>query len=57
MGQMSEADIEVREILDLEMDKNGIKTKYDRHEYVQLNYERVGKDVLRRLAEAARVVQ
>lgn len=57
MGRMSEADIEVREILDWEMDENEIKTEHDRQNYIQCHYERVGKEVLRRLAAAAGMVQ
>ena len=57
MSYMSNADIEVKEILEWEMDENEIKTEHDRHEYIQLNRERVGKEVLRRLATAAGMVQ
>ena len=53
---MSDADIEVRSILDWEMDNNGIDTEYERQNYIQQNYDRVAKEVLRRLADAARMV-
>jgi len=54
---MSDADIEVRSILDWEMEENGIETEYEKQNYIQQNYERVGREVLRRLATAARMVQ
>jgi hypothetical protein len=57
MGQMSEADIEIREILDLEMNENELETEYDRQNYIQFNYERVRKEVFRRLVAAAGMVQ
>ena len=57
MGRMSDADIEVRSILDWEMEENGIETEYEKQNYIQQNYERVGREVLRRLATAARMVQ
>ena len=56
MGRMSDVDIEVRELLEQEMDSI-VNNEYEREEYIRLNYERVGAEVLKRAANAARMVR
>jgi len=56
MGRMSDVDIEVREQLEQEMDSI-VNNEFEREEYIRLNYERVGAEVLKRTANAARMVR
>ena len=56
MGRMSDVDIEVREQLEQEMDSI-VNNEFEREEYIRLNYERGGAEVLKRTANAARMVR
>ena len=44
MGRMSDVDIEVRELLEQEMDSI-VNNEYEREEYIRLNYKRVEAEV------------
>ena len=53
MGRMSDVDIDVRELLEQEMNSI-VNNEYEREEYIRLNYERIGTEVLKRTTNAAR---
>ena len=56
MGRMSDVDIEVRELLEQEMDSI-INNEYEREEYIRLNYKRVEAEVYKRTPNATRMVR
>ena len=56
MGRFSDIDIEVRNRLHYEADQLEL-CDYDRLVYIQDNYDKVGKEIIERKANAARMVR